>query len=59
VGRSRGDAERHAADAAAVRGVGGHGALRRDGRLLGLLPRVLVALAVAVLLAAGEYVRRR
>lgn len=49
-----GDAERHAADAATVRGVGGRAAVRRDGRLLGLLPRMLVALVV--LLAAGEYV---
>lgn len=39
-----------------MRGVGGRAAVRRDGRLLGLLPRMLVALVVVLLLAAGEYV---
>ena len=51
-----GDAERHAADAGAVRGVGGRAALRRGGHLLGLLPHLLMAHLVAIrLLDGGEY----
>jgi hypothetical protein len=51
-----GDEERDAADAGAVRGVGGRAALRRGGRLLVLLPRLLVALLVDIrLLDDGEY----
>jgi hypothetical protein len=50
------DAERDAADAGAVRGVGGRAALRRGWHLLGLLHRLLLALLVAVrLLDGGEY----
>jgi hypothetical protein len=51
-----GDAERDAAHAGVVRVVGGRAALRRGGRLLVLLPRLLVALLVAIrLLDGGEY----
>ena len=49
------DAERDAADAAAVRGVGGRAALRRDGRLLGRPPLLLVAIRILFLPIAGQY----
>lgn len=53
-----GDAERDAADAAAVRGLGGRAALRRDGRLLGRPPLLLLALLLliaALVLVSGQY----
>jgi hypothetical protein len=48
------DAERDTADAAAVRRVGGRTALRRDGRLLGRPPLMLVAIRIFFIHIVGQ-----